>query len=432
MSDRITTTASRISKHHRSHSDRAGGNGMNGHATRLGLEDQLEQFFYPVSPQSFFAHHWERKPLLIRGARDKFEHLGFSSEVLHRIGRDPADSQVCKAWTPQRREFAIDPRSIQRHYNAGRSVCMSDVHLRHEPLRQVVAALKAVPGLAHEIGFACYVSPSQQGIALHCDRYAVFILQIEGEKEWRYARSPSVDFPLVATFPGKPATMENFLAVHGRQTTRIPRQRELARTVLRTGDLLYLPAGTFHATHAPNHSLSLTLGCGPRSFASIIGKAIERAFRDSPEWRRNPPPIKASEAGGASAIERLLRSRIRDLSRWLSTVEVDEVTSVWRSHVADFRWDPPVLADQTEISPETQLVRVWPVSTSSARRSGRIEVVAANRIFTVPRRHHRLVDGLVSHARFSAGETAQWGQCSWTTARAFVELLLHHGIIEVA
>src|SRR5262249_20066926 len=144
------------------------------------------------------------------------------------------------------------------------SICMSDVHLRHAPLRQVVAALKAAVGLAHEIGFACYLSPSQQGIALHCDRYAVFILQIEGEKEWRYARAPSVDFPLVATFPGDPSTVENFIAAHGSQTTRVPRQRELVRTVLRPGDLLYLPGGTFHTTRALDHSLSLTLGCGPR------------------------------------------------------------------------------------------------------------------------------------------------------------------------
>jgi hypothetical protein len=398
----------------------------------LDLENQLEHLFYPVSPQEFFSRYWERKPVLIRGARDKFEHLEFSTEALCKMGRDPAESQVFKAWTPTRREFAIDPASIRRHYKAGRSICTSDVHLRHEPLRGVVAALKAVLGLAHEIGFACYISPSQQGIALHCDRYAVFILQIEGEKEWRYAREPSVEFPLVSTFPGKPATIENFVAVHGRQTKRIPKQRDLLRTVLRTGDLLYLPAGTFHTTHAPKHSLSLTLGCGPRSMASIIGKTIERAFRDSREWRRNPPPIAASDAGGAGAIETLLRGRMRDLSRWLASVDVDEFTSVWRSHVADFRWDPPVLAQRAPIEPGTQLVRVWPVAAGRARRTGPIEVLAANRIFTVPRRHHRLVDGLVSHARFSAAETSRWGQCSWDTARAFVELMLHHGILEVA
>jgi hypothetical protein len=397
----------------------------------LNLENQLEQLFYPVSPQDFFARYWEKKPLLIRGTAEKYEPLAFSTQALYKIGRNPAESQVCKAWVDMQREIAVDPRSIRRHYNAGRSICMSDIQLRHAPLRAIVAALKSVLGLAHEIGFACYISPTQQGIPLHCDRHDVFILQIEGEKEWRYARTSSVEFPLAATQPANPATIDHFVALHGRHTTRIPKQRELLRAVLRPGDLLYLPAGAFHATFAQKHSLSLTLGCTPRPMWSIIGKTIERAFRDQREWRRNPPAIRAAEAGSARAVEQLLRGRIRDLSRWLAGVDIDEFMSVWRSHVADFRWEPPAPAVRAPIAPETQLVRVWPVATS-ARRRGPLEVVAANRIFTVPRRHHRLVDGLTSHARFSAGDTRRWGRCSWDTARAFVELMLHHGIVDVA
>ena len=398
----------------------------------LDLESQLEHLFYPVSARVFFARYWERKPLLIRGAADKFEHLGFSSDALYKIGRNAAESQNCRAWVAKQREIAIDPRSIKRHYQAGRSICMSDIQVRHEPLRHIVAALKSVLGLAQQIGFACYLSPTQQGIPLHCDRHDVFILQIEGEKQWRYAASASARFPLLATQPANPATIEHFVAVHGRQNTRVPRERDLLRAVLHPGDLLYLPAGTFHATHAPRHSLSLTLGCTPRPMSSIIGTAIERAFRDHPEWRRNPPPIEASNAASARAIERLLRSRMRDLSRWLDTADVDAFASVWRSHVADFRWEPPVFADANPIDRATRLVRVWPVTTGRARRTGPIEVVAANRVFTIPRRHHRLVTGLASHTRFSADDTRRWGQCSWPTAHAFVELMLRHGIVERA
>jgi hypothetical protein len=398
----------------------------------LDLENQLEQLFHPVSPKAFFARDWERRPRLIRGSSKKFGHVGFTSEALHKIGRDPAASQVCKAWVAMQREITVDPRSIKRHYNAGRSICLSDVHLRHEPLRAIVAALKAVLGLAHEIGFACYVSPTRQGIPLHCDRHEVFILQIEGEKEWRYARAPSVEFPLQATQPANPASMERFVEVHGRRTTRIPGPRDLVRAVLRPGDLLYMPAGTFHSTYAPTHSLSLSLGCTPRPIASIIGGTIERAFRHHLEWRRNPPPIRTSKRGPTGEMERLLRGRIRELSRWLSSVDIDEFASMWRSHVADFRWEPPAGGPQALVDPETQLVRVWPVSASGARRGGTLEVVAANRIFTVPVRHRRLIDGLGTHARFSADETRRWGRCSWPTARAFVDLMLQHGIVELA
>jgi ribosomal protein L16 Arg81 hydroxylase len=397
----------------------------------LDLERQLERLFHPVSPRMFFARTWERTSLLIRGAPGKFDHLGFAFDVLQRIGRDPRESQICKAWRDTGREVAVDPGSIMRHYRAGRSLCMADVHLQHEPLRRVAAAMKASLGLAHKIGFACYVSPSRQGTGLHCDRHEVFILQIEGEKEWWYTRSPSVEFPVVGTHPSNPATSERFVEVHGAGTTRIPGRRDLIRTVLRPGDLLYVPAGAFHATRARDHSLSLTLGCVPRTIASIVGETIERAFRDDRAWRRNPPPARAANAGAAARIDALLDRRIRDLTRWLSSVDVGVFASTWRSHVADFAWDPPGFPQASEIAPDTRLMRVWPVAASPARRTGSIEVLAANRVFTVPRRHRRLVDGLVRHTRFTAAETRQWGQCSWATARAFVELMLHHGIVEL-
>src|ERR1043166_9728716 len=288
----------------------------------LNPENQLEQLFYPVSPQDFFARYWAKKPLLIRGAASKYEPLEFSTKELYKIGRSPAESQVAKAWVDMKREIAIDPRSIQRHYNAGRSICINDIQMRNGPMRAIVAALKSVLGLAHEIGFAACISPTRQGIPLHVDRHDVFILQLEGEKEWRYARSSSVEFPLTATQPANPATIDRFVALHGLDTSRVPRKRDLLRAVLRPGDLLYLPGGTFHATFAPKHSLSLTLGCTPRPMWSIIGKTIERAFRDQREWRRNPPAIRAAEAGSARAVEQLLRSRIRDLSHWLANVDI--------------------------------------------------------------------------------------------------------------
>ena len=397
----------------------------------LDLEAELARLFHPVPPRTVFARYWERRPLLIRGARDKFAGLDFSSAVFYATGRDAAHSQVCKAWIDMEREIAIDPRSIQRHYRAGRSICMSNVQLRHEPLRQVVAALKAVLGLAHEIGFAGYLSPTQQGIPLHCDRHEVFILQIEGEKEWRYARGPSVAFPLAATQPANAASVDQFLAIHAGDDPRIPQPRDLVRTVLRPGDLLYMPAGTFHATHADKHSLSLSLGCAPRSIGSIIGDTIERAFRHRSEWRRNPPPIAQSPAGAAQ-IEQLLRPRLRDLSQWLAGADVDRFASVWRSHLSDFRWDPPSAPPSDAVGPDTRLARVWPITTSSARRNGPLEVLAANRVFSVPRRHRRLIGGLAAHARFSADDARRWGRCSWPTAKAFVELMLQHGIVALA
>ena len=71
----------------------------------LNLQDELDRMFHPISPRAFFSRHWERRSLLIPGARDKFAHLGFSSDALYRIGRSATSTQACKAWVAMQREI---------------------------------------------------------------------------------------------------------------------------------------------------------------------------------------------------------------------------------------------------------------------------------------------------------------------------------------
>ena len=41
----------------------------------LNLQGELDRLFHPISPRAFFSRYWERRSLLIPGARDKFAHL---------------------------------------------------------------------------------------------------------------------------------------------------------------------------------------------------------------------------------------------------------------------------------------------------------------------------------------------------------------------
>src|SRR5205814_1310670 len=41
-----------------------------------------------------------------------------------------------------------------------------------------------------------YASPDGRGFAAHADKFHVFVLQLEGEKEWKISRSPAIAAPL--------------------------------------------------------------------------------------------------------------------------------------------------------------------------------------------------------------------------------------------
>src|SRR5207244_9094757 len=116
--------------------------------------------------------------------------------------------------------------------------------------------------------------------------------QISGKKRWRYSRAPAVPFPT------HNVVGENriFSYVRGDPMPRPwedfapPDEREFEEVVLEPGDVLCLPAGTWHAAKAIDHSLALNLAFNPVPVWSILHDALEARLAELPGWRQSPPP----------------------------------------------------------------------------------------------------------------------------------------------
>jgi bifunctional lysine-specific demethylase and histidyl-hydroxylase NO66 len=101
-----------------------------------------------------------------------------------------------------------------------------------------------------------------QGFAPHFDDVDVYILQVEGAKRWRvYAPLPGHALPRYSSRDFEDAEIGE----------------PLLDTVLRPGDLLYLPRGTIHQAAAleDDHSLHLTVSSEQRrSWADFLEIAM--------------------------------------------------------------------------------------------------------------------------------------------------------------
>ena len=149
---------------------------------------------------------------------------------------------------------------IHRVYDRGMTVIIMTMQQRWAPVATLCRELEAF--------FRCpvhanlYLTPEgAQGFDAHFDTHEVFVLQLEGAKQWRLFGAPR---PL-------PLVDERFDVP--RNKLGPPREVQLE-----AGDLLYIPRGFVHeAFTSEQASLHLTVGVNVYRWADLLGEARRRS-----------------------------------------------------------------------------------------------------------------------------------------------------------
>ena len=143
-------------------------------------------------------------------------------------------------------------------------------------------------------------SASKKGFGWHYDAEDVFILQIEGSKEWFFRKNTVNPWPLLETLPEDMAY-----------------RREITPTMsctLHPNDWLYLPVGYWHSTRAIAHSFSLSVGVNRKSCIDIYDHFRSRLLNDI-RWRQRLPPDSTERP---EEMKKLLELLGEDLQRLFS------------------------------------------------------------------------------------------------------------------
>jgi lysine-specific demethylase/histidyl-hydroxylase NO66 len=163
----------------------------------------------------------------------------------------------------------------------GATLVLQGLHRVWPPVLEFCQKLAAE--LGHPVQANAYVTPPQnQGFSAHYDVHDVFVLQIDGEKQWRIHR-PVLESPLREQ------------AWNDRKSDVEARAQEppLMEAVLQPGDCLYLPRGTIHAATALGGvSTHLTIGIHVWTRYALAQQLVEQALRalaDDPVIRASLP-----------------------------------------------------------------------------------------------------------------------------------------------
>jgi 50S ribosomal protein L16 3-hydroxylase len=268
-----------------------------------------------LSPREFLARHWQRNPLLVRGALPRFADPVRVPELLALARRDDVESRLV---TRAGARWSLEHGPFARARLA--ALPARDWTVLVQGLDHVVPAAKRllarfafVPWARLDDVMVSYAAP-RGGVGPHVDSYDVFLVQGMGRRRWRISRQR--DLPVDTRAPLK--VLRGFRAEH--------------EWVLEPGDMLYLPPGVVHEGVALEPCMTYSVGFRApaanelaREFLAWLQERVDLAgmYRDpgiAPA--RHPGRIPEDMVARIATMLGAIRWRREDVARfvgsWLS------------------------------------------------------------------------------------------------------------------
>jgi hypothetical protein len=293
----------------------------------------LARLLDPVDVGSFISTYWERASLYIPGQPDKFRNL-FSIDQFYRggvvdwgEGRGPSPLYNVKAGYEgpdgNHYELFIHPGQMQRLLGAGLTIQAEHLEANDPVLASLVRSLKEHIRIAANVDIGGFLSADRGGYGLHYDAPTMWVLQIAGAKRWWYSPRPVVPFPETNRVP---TAEERRQGVGG-----LYREQDLQEQLLRTGDVLYLPAGSWHRVQAEVQSLHLCLTVRASNYLQLVNAVLSPLLMSLPDWRHLPAP--AAAPGDLeqmdSRLESLFAERLLELRTAVAQITPADLYRLW-------------------------------------------------------------------------------------------------------
>ena len=193
----------------------------------------------------------------------------------------------------------LAPAELMAQLREGATLIVDSVNEISAPLQKLCAGLSAEFTAACQANmYACW--GTTQGFDVHWDDHDVFVVQVEGRKQW--ALYGPTDLSPTRKGKGAPA----------RQPEGDP---EIV--VLEAGDVLYLPRGYWHAAVGlGGPTLHLTIGLTRKTASDMLHWLADELLTE--DWARLDLPFEQGDAAVASRLAELLSTLGRHDARGLA------------------------------------------------------------------------------------------------------------------
>jgi len=188
-----------------------------------------------------------------------------------------------------------------------------------------------LPDCAFLVAFA---NSAGSGLSLHHDRFDQLLIQIQGEKQFRYAPNGFVENPDVqfSPFAASPAEWGQVYRRGFPATADELAKKELRTATLRPGSALFMPAGTWHTTAGQDgESLSVVVVVPAPSRLSLVLNLLRYYAGQSPAWRARSYAGWAGADDATAREHRALGDLMVDLGERLRSLPASDAYGAWLS-----------------------------------------------------------------------------------------------------
>jgi 50S ribosomal protein L16 3-hydroxylase len=249
-----------------------------------------------LSASAFLRRHWQKQPLLVRGALPGFTGVLDFGEMIELACRENCESRLIvrtgDCWTVE--HGPLERKRFSRLPPRNWTLLLQGLEQFLPAARQLLSHFDFIPYSRLDDLMVSY-APAGGGVGAHFDSYDVFLLQGEGRRQWRVGRPH--DLALVENAPLK----------------ILKRFSPDGQCLLSAGDMLYLPPEFAHDGVAVDACYTYSIGFRAPSHRELMSEFLifleERLICDGrygdPDLSLQTHPAKIGAAMIAK-VERVL------------------------------------------------------------------------------------------------------------------------------
>jgi 50S ribosomal protein L16 3-hydroxylase len=228
-----------------------------------------------LSPRAFLRRHWQKRPLLVRGALPAFRDPVTPGRLLGLAGRRDVESRLVlerggsRPWQaiPGPLPAALRGRLPRSHW----TVLVHNVDAHVPAAADLVEEFDFLPRWRVDDVMVSLASP-RGSVGPHVDGYDVFLVQGRGRRRWRIARRFAEEYR------------------SGLDLRVLRRFRAEREWVLQRGDMLYLPPGVAHHGVALEECLTYSVGFRAPGHAELVAGFLQRVVMGVDQTRLYADP----------------------------------------------------------------------------------------------------------------------------------------------
>lgn len=283
----------------------------------------------------FFSEFWEKRTAhIVHNDPGRFKHIMSSKRFVEEEAMHCRNLRAVfrdeRGWP---KEMGITGDQVAGMHQMGHSICAT--MLREEgSVKEFLDSVRKDIYSAAGPHLNVYYSPDKTGAGLHFDTHPVWLLQIEGSKDWIVGRKPAIKNPMFnINFPPDREVLHLPWVTIRRPDTSD--ENLFMKLTLHPGDVVYMPPGTWHHARARDgYSFAATLAQARVTGFEILLFCLMQKVAAVPEVAARVYGMPAYARGDngelTDELEGMLDSCKGKLGEMVGNVTMDDLRAAYR------------------------------------------------------------------------------------------------------